>query len=65
MKQENSDAGFASSRIKHHKAALEMAMDRIRSSEDPFIVSFSARVLAAQSAEIDELQRWLASRQEA
>lgn len=58
-KPSKADLKFAADMIEHHKAALEMAMDRISGSDNSFITHFSSRVLSAQSSEIEELRGWL------
>ncbi|MER9065371.1 DUF305 domain-containing protein [Mesorhizobium sp. M0902] len=57
----NADVDFARGMIPHHQAAIDMAKIELANGKDPEIRKLAEAVIAAQQAEIKQMQDWLAS----
>jgi uncharacterized protein (DUF305 family) len=56
----NADLDFAAGMIAHHRGAIDMAKIVLEHGKDPEIRDFAEGVIAAQSAEIEFLEKWIA-----
>jgi uncharacterized protein (DUF305 family) len=61
----DSDESFMRMMIAHHQGAIEMAQIELRHGRDAQARRLAERVVAAQTAEIREIEAWLAKRQAA
>lgn len=57
----NADVDFARGMIPHHQAAIDMAKIELANGKDPEIRKLAEAVIAAQQAEIKQMQGWLAA----
>ena len=55
----NADHDFVVMMIPHHQAAIAMAQTELQYGSDPKIKALAKRIIAAQQAEIKEMQSWL------
>lgn len=57
------DVAFMQGMLAHHRGAVEMSEVALKHAADPQARDLAARVIAAQKAEIAEMEAWLAARQ--
>lgn len=57
---DNPDLDFANSMIAHHQGAIAMAKIELEHGKDPEIRKLAEDVVAAQTAEIAQMQAWIA-----
>lgn len=57
----NADVDFARGMIPHHQAAIDMAKIELANGKDPEMRKMAEAVIAAQEAEIKQMQDWLAA----
>ncbi|MER8385644.1 DUF305 domain-containing protein [Mesorhizobium sp. M1428] len=57
----NADVDFARGMIPHHQAAIDMAKIELANGKDPEMRKLAEAVIAAQQAEIKQMQDWLAA----
>lgn len=55
----NADVDFVRGMIGHHQGAIDMAKIVLENGADPEVRQLAQNVIAAQSAEIDWMQKWL------
>jgi uncharacterized protein (DUF305 family) len=59
---EDPDVAFMQGMLAHHKGAVEMSQVALTYAKDEKARDLAARVIAAQKAEIAEMEAWLAAR---
>ena len=57
----NADVDFVRGMIGHHQGAIDMAKIVLENGADPEVRKLAQNVIAAQTAEIDWMQTWLAA----
>lgn len=61
----NPDVDFARGMIPHHQAAIDMAETVLEYGDDEEIKKLAEEIVAAQEAEIEQLEKWLGENAEA
>jgi uncharacterized protein (DUF305 family) len=57
----NPDRDFMAGMVPHHQSAIGMANDVLQTTSDPQIKTLAENILAAQAAEIKQMNDWLAA----
>jgi len=61
----DADVAFMQGMLAHHRGAVEMAQVALDHGTDAQARDLAQRIIAAQQAEIDEMEAWLAARKAA
>ena len=60
MMKEDADVAFACGMLAHHQGAIDMAQVLLDYGNDPQMIEFAGKIIAAQVGEMEEMTTWLA-----